>query len=63
MKETGHAEDPLNKLRQVLEVARKNGNQLFIENIEREIAALEKGQPSPIIAEYLTQDEQEQHGG
>lgn len=63
MKETEHAEDPLNKLRQVLEVARKNGNQLFIENIEREIAALEEGQPSPIIAEYLTQDEQEQHGG
>ena len=44
-------------LRTVLEVARRNVNQLFIDNIEREIAALERGDCSPIVEEYLTEEE------
>ena len=56
-----HMADPkdeqLAKLRMVLEVAEKNGNQLFIDNIKRDIDALERGEDSPIIAEYLTEDE------
>ena len=50
-------DEQLVKLRMVLEVAEKNGNQLFIENIKRDIDALERGEDSPIIAEYLTEDE------
>ena len=37
--------------------ARQNGNQLFIQNIEREIAAVERGDCSPLIEEYLTDEE------
>ena len=47
----------LERLRTVLEVARRNGNQLFMDNIEREIAALERGDCSPIVEEYLTDEE------
>ena len=47
----------LERLRTVLEVAKRNGNQLFIDNIEREIAALESGDCSPIVEEYLTEEE------
>ena len=47
----------LERLRTVLEVARRNGNQLFIDNIEREIAALERGDCSPIVEEYLNDEE------
>ena len=47
----------LERLRTVLDVARRNGNQLFIDNIEREIAALERGDCSPIVEEYLTDEE------
>ena len=47
----------LERLRTVLEVARRNGNQLFIDNIEREIAALERGDCSPVVEEYLTDEE------
>ena len=53
--------DQLEKLRRVLDVARTNGNQLFIENIEREIKALEQGLPSPIVEEYLTEEERKLH--
>ena len=35
----------LERLQKVLAVAQRNGNQLFIANIEREIAALERGDP------------------
>ena len=51
------AEAELQRLNKVLEVAKRNGNQLFIENIEREIAAIERGDYSPLIADYLTDDE------
>ncbi|MGB1776006.1 MAG: hypothetical protein ACPHGV_06695 [Synechococcus sp.] len=51
-------QDQLTKLKQALAIAQNNGNQLFINNIERDIAALEAGEASPIIAEYLTADEQ-----
>ena len=44
----------LERLQRVLTVARNNGNQLFIQNIEREIAALERGDCSPLLEEYLT---------
>ena len=50
-------EEQLAKLRLVLAVAEKNGNQLFIDNIKRDISALERGEESPIIAEYLTDEE------
>lgn len=47
----------LERLRRVLSVAKANKNQLFIQNIEREIAALQRGDCSPLIEEYLTKDE------
>ena len=47
----------LERLHKVLAVAQRNGNALFIENIEREIAAFERGDPSPLIEAYLTEDE------
>ena len=43
--------------RQVLQVAQRNGNQLFISNIEREIEAVQRGEVSPLIAEYLSAEE------
>ena len=57
MNDAETVDDQLQKLERVLEVARRNGNKLFITNIERDIAALKQGQPSPIIAEYLTEQE------
>ena len=50
-------DEQLSKLKMVLAVAEKNGNQLFIDNIKRDIEALESGKESPIIAEYLTDEE------
>ena len=47
----------LKRLNKVLAVAQRNGNQLFIANIEREIAALERGEHSPLINDYLTDAE------
>ena len=47
----------LKRLQRVLEVAKRNGNKLFIDNIEREITAVERGDQSPLITDYLTQDE------
>ena len=47
----------LERLQRVLTVAKNNGNQLFIQNIEREIAALERGDCSPLLEEYLTREE------
>ncbi|WP_230332859.1 hypothetical protein [Synechococcus sp. PH41509] len=49
----------LERLNRVLAVAKKNGNQLFIQNIEREIAAIQRGDCSPLIEEYLTESERE----
>ena len=40
-----------------LNIAKANGNKLFIDNIERDIKALEAGEESPIIKEYLTPEE------
>ena len=57
MNDAESVNDQLQKLERVLEVARRNGNKLFIDNIERDIAALKQGQPSPIIDEYLTEEE------
>ena len=57
MNDAESVNDQLQKLERALEVARRNGNKLFITNIERDIAALKQGQPSPIIDEYLTEEE------
>jgi len=50
-------DEQLAKLKMVLAVAEKNGNQLFIDNIQRDIEALGRGEESPIIAEYLSDEE------
>ena len=55
--ESNPAADELERLKRVLEVAKRNGNTLFIDNIEREISAVERGDQSPLITDYLTQDE------
>ena len=47
----------LERLERVLAVAKRNGNELFIQNIEREIAAVQRGEHSPLIEEYLTAEE------
>ena len=47
----------LERLERVLAVAKRNGNALFIQNIEREIAAVQRGEHSPLIEEYLTEEE------
>ena len=50
-------EQLLEGLKKVLSIAKANGNTLFIDNIERDIRALEAGEESPIIKEYLTPEE------
>ncbi len=52
----------LERLERVLAVAKRNGNELFIQNIEREIAAVQRGESSPLIEEYLTEEEQASRG-
>ena len=47
----------LNRLNKVLEVAKRNGNTTFIQNIEREIVAVKRGDKSPLINKYLTEEE------
>ena len=47
----------LERLKRVLAVAKRNRNELFIQNIEREIAAVQRGESSPLIEEYLTEEE------
>ena len=47
----------LERLERVLAVAKRTGNELFIQNIEREIAAVQRGESSPLIEEYLTEEE------
>ena len=53
----------LERLERVLAVAQRNGNELFVQNIEREIAAVQRGESSPLIEEYLTEEEREARGG
>ena len=55
--ESNPAADELERLKRALEVAKRNGNTLFIDNIEREISAVERGDQSPLITDYLTQAE------
>ena len=52
----------LERLERVLAVAQRNGNELFIQNIEREIAAIQRGESSPLIEEYLTEEERGSRG-
>ena len=52
----------LERLERVLAVAKRNGNEFFIQNIEREIAAVQRGECSPLIKEYLTDEERASMG-
>ena len=52
----------LERLERVLAVAKRNGNELFIQNIEREISAVQRGKHSPLIEEYLTEEERASRG-
>ena len=52
----------LERLKRVLAVAKRNGNELFIQNIEREIAAVQRDEHSPLIEEYLTEEERASRG-
>ena len=52
----------LERLERVLAVAQRNGNELFIQNIEREIAAVQRDEHSPLIEEYLTEEERAPRG-
>ena len=52
----------LERLERVLAVAKRNGNELFIQNIEREIAAVQRGERAPLIEEYLTEEERASRG-
>ena len=52
----------LERLERVLAVAKRNGNKLFIQNIEREISAVQPGEHSPLIEEYLTEEERASRG-
>ena len=52
----------LERLERVLAVAKRNRNELFIQNIEREIAAVQRGESSPLIEEYLTEGERASRG-
>ena len=52
----------LARLERVLAVAKRNGNELFIQNIEREIAAVQRSEQSPLIEEYLTEEERASRG-
>ena len=52
----------LERLERVLAVAKRNRNKLFIQNIEREISAVQRGEHSPLIEEYLTEEERASRG-
>lgn len=52
----------LERLERVLAVAKRNGNELFTQNIEREISAVQRGDNSPLIEEYLTEEERASRG-
>ena len=54
---TNEQQAELERLERALAVAKRNGNALFIQNIEREIAAVQRGEHSPLIEEYLTEEE------
>ena len=49
--ESNPAAAELERLKRVLQVAKRNGNTLFIDNIEREISAVERGDQSPLITD------------
>ena len=52
----------LERLERVLMVAKRNRNQLFIQNIEREISAVQLGEHSPLLEDYLTEEERASRG-
>ena len=52
----------LETLDPILAAAKRNGNERFIQNIEREISAIQRGEQSPIIEKYLTEEERASRG-
>ena len=52
----------LERLERVLAVAKRNRNELFIQHIEREISAVQRGEHSPLIEEYLKEEERASTG-
>ena len=52
----------LERLERVLAVAKRNRNELFMQNIEREISAVQRGEHSPLIEEYLTEEKRASRG-
>ena len=52
----------LERLGRVLAVAKRNGNELFIQNSEREISAVQRSEHSPLIVEYLSEEERASRG-
>ena len=52
----------LERLERVLALAKRNRNELFVQNIEREISAVQRGEHSPLIEEYLTGEERASTG-
>ena len=59
---TNEQQAELERLERALAVAKRNGNALFIQNIEREISAVQRGEHSPLIEEYLTEEERASRG-
>ena len=59
---TNEQQAELERLERVLSVAKRNGNELFIQNIEREISAVQRGEHSPLIEQYLTEEERASRG-
>ena len=59
---TNEQQAELERLERALAVAKRKGNALFIQNIEREIAAVQRGEHSPLIEEYLTVEERASRG-
>ena len=52
------AEQERERLERALAIAQRSGNRFMQENIERELEALSKQLPSPLIEQYLDQDGQ-----
>ena len=52
----------LERLERVLAMAKRNGNELYVQNIKREIAAVQRGESSPLIEENLTEEERASRG-
>ncbi|MEN9766793.1 hypothetical protein [Vulcanococcus sp.] len=52
------AQQEQERLERALAIAQRSGNRFMQENIERELEALARQEPSPLIEQYLDQDGQ-----